>query len=111
MTTTTIFQFDFRPAFQLATAFRRQFSATSFRRPPTSFNSRSALPLRITARSLSAIGSKIRTNSRGDAYKVSNKPSICTADELHYVSVNGSDWRLALWRYLPSLQVHYYDPP
>ncbi|KAL4586650.1 hypothetical protein LXL04_011291 [Taraxacum kok-saghyz] len=31
--------------------------------------------------------------------KVSNKPPICTADELHYVSVNNSDWRLALWRY------------
>lgn len=31
-----------------------------------------------------------------------NKPSICTADELHYVSVHNSDWRLALWRYKPS---------
>ncbi|XXG45358.1 hypothetical protein AAC387_Pa02g0463 [Persea americana] len=28
-------------------------------------------------------------------------PSICTADELHYVPVPGTDWRLALWRYLP----------
>ncbi|XP_023643197.1 uncharacterized protein LOC17895420 [Capsella rubella] len=27
---------------------------------------------------------------------------ICTADELHYVTVPNSDWRLALWRYLPS---------
>ncbi|XP_023746316.1 uncharacterized protein LOC111894474 isoform X1 [Lactuca sativa] len=36
--------------------------------------------------------------------KVSNKPPICTADELHYVSVNNSDWRLALWRYHPSPQ-------
>ncbi|CAN8235004.1 unnamed protein product [Cochlearia groenlandica] len=27
---------------------------------------------------------------------------ICTADELHYVSVPNSDWRVALWRYLPS---------
>ncbi|KAK7269810.1 hypothetical protein RIF29_22557 [Crotalaria pallida] len=33
-----------------------------------------------------------------------NKPSVCTADELHYVSVNNSDWRLALWRYHPSPQ-------
>ncbi|CAK9136932.1 unnamed protein product [Ilex paraguariensis] len=31
--------------------------------------------------------------------KNANKPSICTADELHYVSVHNSDWRLALWRY------------
>ncbi|XP_031254154.1 uncharacterized protein LOC116112090 isoform X2 [Pistacia vera] len=30
------------------------------------------------------------------------KPKICTADELHYVPVSNSDWRLALWRYLPS---------
>ncbi|KAK6931545.1 hypothetical protein RJ641_003338 [Dillenia turbinata] len=34
--------------------------------------------------------------------KVVNKPSICTADELHYVKVPNSDWKLALWRYLPS---------
>ncbi|KAL9679819.1 hypothetical protein QQ045_017689 [Rhodiola kirilowii] len=33
--------------------------------------------------------------------KVLNKPSICTADELHYVSIANSDWRLALWRYTP----------
>ncbi|KAL8111053.1 hypothetical protein AgCh_026704 [Apium graveolens] len=31
-------------------------------------------------------------------------PEICTADELHYVSVRKSDWRLALWRYKPSPQ-------
>lgn len=30
------------------------------------------------------------------------KPEIFTADELHYVVVPRSDWRLALWRYLPS---------
>uniref|UniRef100_A0A0D9V4F0 AB hydrolase-1 domain-containing protein n=1 Tax=Leersia perrieri TaxID=77586 RepID=A0A0D9V4F0_9ORYZ len=29
------------------------------------------------------------------------KPSICTADELHYVPVPGTEWRLALWRYRP----------
>lgn len=33
---------------------------------------------------------------------VSDKPSICTADELHYVSLSNSDWKLALWRYNPS---------
>ncbi|CAJ2630651.1 unnamed protein product [Trifolium pratense] len=33
---------------------------------------------------------------------VHDKPSICTADELHYVSVSNSDWKLALWRYHPS---------
>ncbi|CAH2051003.1 unnamed protein product [Thlaspi arvense] len=30
-----------------------------------------------------------------------SKPPICTADELHYVTVHNSDWRLALWRYKP----------
>lgn len=33
--------------------------------------------------------------------KAKEKPSICTADELHYVSVPGTGWNLALWRYLP----------
>ncbi|XP_039691121.1 uncharacterized protein [Medicago truncatula] len=28
--------------------------------------------------------------------------SICTADELHHISIPNSDWKLALWRYLPS---------
>nr|XP_027189753.1 uncharacterized protein LOC101511016 isoform X2 [Cicer arietinum] len=35
---------------------------------------------------------------------VHDKPSICTADELHYVTVSNSDWKLALWRYFPSPQ-------
>ena len=26
------------------------------------------------------------------------KPAICTADELHYAPVPGTEWRLALWR-------------
>ncbi|KAJ7532397.1 hypothetical protein O6H91_13G002200 [Diphasiastrum complanatum] len=30
-----------------------------------------------------------------------SKPEICTADELHYVSLPGSSWQLALWRYIP----------
>ncbi|CAO1945616.1 unnamed protein product [Urochloa humidicola] len=29
------------------------------------------------------------------------KPEICTADELHYAPVPGTEWRLALWRYHP----------
>ncbi|XP_022878481.1 uncharacterized protein LOC111396311 isoform X3 [Olea europaea var. sylvestris] len=39
-----------------------------------------------------------------DVEKLPNKPPICTADEIHYVSVNNSGWRLALWRYNPSPQ-------
>ncbi|XP_022152293.1 uncharacterized protein LOC111020046 [Momordica charantia] len=48
---------------------------------------------------------KLRAFSTAAAnVKVSEKPSICTADELHYVSVPNSDWRLALWRYHSSPQ-------
>lgn len=33
------------------------------------------------------------------------KPDMCTADELHYVPLPGTAWRLALWRYLPAKDV------
>ncbi|CAK9867454.1 unnamed protein product [Sphagnum jensenii] len=39
---------------------------------------------------------------RDDDATKPDKPEMCTADELHYVSVPGTDWRLALWRYLPA---------
>jgi len=35
--------------------------------------------------------------------------SICTADELHRVVVSNSDWKLALWRYLPSVEVPLFS--
>ncbi|XP_024030351.1 uncharacterized protein LOC21396449 isoform X2 [Morus notabilis] len=37
--------------------------------------------------------------------------SICTADELHFVALPNSDWRLALWRYLPSPKVQRRNHP
>lgn len=37
--------------------------------------------------------------------KNDNHRSVCTADELHYVTVSDSDWKLALWRYLPHPKV------
>ncbi|KAL4363974.1 hypothetical protein GQ457_04G012110 [Hibiscus cannabinus] len=40
-----------------------------------------------------------------------NKASICTADELHYVQVEKSEWRVALWRYLPSPQAPSRNHP
>lgn len=43
--------------------------------------------------------------------KVLNKPPICTADELHYVSLNTCHWRLALWRYLPPPQAPRRNHP
>ncbi|CAN8293376.1 unnamed protein product [Cochlearia groenlandica] len=43
--------------------------------------------------------------------KLPTKPPLCTADELHYVSVPNSDWRLSLWRYLPSPQAPTRNHP
>lgn len=39
------------------------------------------------------------------------KPEICTADELHYVPVPGTDWKIALWRYLPSTEAPKRNHP
>ncbi|PSS19079.1 N-formylmaleamate deformylase, partial [Actinidia chinensis var. chinensis] len=59
-------------------------------------------PPRLTAEA------KVRAFSTGETEiegsTASKKPSVCTADELHYVSVSNSDWRLALWRYTPPPQ-------
>ncbi|KAH7856987.1 hypothetical protein Vadar_007669 [Vaccinium darrowii] len=44
-------------------------------------------------------------NAAAASITTPDKPSICTADELHYVSVPNSDWRLALWRYKPPPEV------
>ncbi|PIA63740.1 hypothetical protein AQUCO_00201230v1 [Aquilegia coerulea] len=43
--------------------------------------------------------------------KTSDKPLICTADELHYVPVPNTDWRLALWRYIPPPQAPRRNHP
>lgn len=45
------------------------------------------------------------TNGVAAEKRKDKRLSVCTADELHYVSVPNSDWILALWRYLPSPQV------
>lgn len=44
---------------------------------------------------------------KSDFEKQPEKPEMCTADELHYVPVPGTDWRLALWRYLPPKGVRF----
>lgn len=44
-------------------------------------------------------------------FKSNDKPSICTADELHYVSVPSSAWRLAVWRYIPPPQAPTRNHP
>lgn len=47
---------------------------------------------------------KVRPRAVYGVASEKKKSPICTADELHYVSVPNSDWTLALWRYLPSPQ-------
>ncbi|KAK9750424.1 hypothetical protein RND81_02G196000 [Saponaria officinalis] len=84
---TITIQADMRCALRLA--------STTFR---TQFRYRVGPPIRVAVRAYS--------NSNDVVQKVSNKPSICTADELHYVHVPSSDWRLALWRYLPNPQAN-----
>lgn len=51
-----------------------------------------------------SVQKELESVAEGDLDRI-GKPEICTADELHYVAVPKSDWRLALWRYLPSKSV------
>ncbi|KAK7380063.1 hypothetical protein VNO78_32432 [Psophocarpus tetragonolobus] len=48
----------------------------------------------------------VRMEKKGD-----KRRSICTADELHRVSVSNSDWKLALWRYRPSPEAPLRNHP
>lgn len=73
-------------------------------------HNRFLFPRATAFRRLTLESAKVRAFSNNetqpaDIEKLPNKPPICTADELHYVTVNNSDWRLALWRYTPSPQV------
>ncbi|KAL0699506.1 hypothetical protein Bca4012_055628 [Brassica carinata] len=52
-----------------------------------------------------------RPRAFSSSVKLPTKPPLCTADELHYVSVPNSDWRLALWRYFPPPQAPKRNHP
>lgn len=60
--------------------------------------------VRVRVVSLKALYTDGGVTEKKTGNVVTRKPKnkICTADELHYVAVPNSDWRLALWRYLPS---------
>ncbi|KAK9051083.1 hypothetical protein SSX86_027709 [Deinandra increscens subsp. villosa] len=75
-------------------------SYTALRRLPPLSSIRLTSFVTVRAFSTDETATDIEINGE----KVSNKPSICTADELHYVFVKNSDWKLALWRYHPSPQ-------
>ncbi|XP_059455099.1 uncharacterized protein LOC132185328 [Corylus avellana] len=64
------------------------------------------LPVRPRAVYGIALEEKTKKKKKND-----KKPAICTADELHHVSVPNSDWTLALWRYLPSPQAQPRNHP
>ncbi|XP_058184697.1 uncharacterized protein LOC131302097 isoform X2 [Rhododendron vialii] len=97
-------QSDIRSALQIA-------STLGCLKPNHRFVSRRVAAFRPPPRLAVAAGAKVRAFSTNDTEtegpaveKVSHKPPVCTADELHYVSVPNSDWRLALWRYTPPPQ-------
>ncbi|XP_059308748.1 uncharacterized protein LOC132059927 [Lycium ferocissimum] len=105
-------QSDIRSAIQIAAVFRHH-NHQYHRRllPPAVISYRNSPNCCFTVTS----SLKIRGFSTNDGatavQKVSNKPSLCTADELHYVSVNNSDWKLALWRYIPPPQAPKRNHP
>ncbi|BBG94499.1 Uncharacterised conserved alpha/beta hydrolase protein [Prunus dulcis] len=99
----------------------RRFTATSSSSSPTTSSpslstirsltphlmaSRASAARRVLSLSTSCWTTSFRlrafsTGAGEAAVRLPEKPSICTADELHYVSVPNSDWKLALWRYRP----------
>ncbi|XP_047330640.1 uncharacterized protein LOC124934190 isoform X2 [Impatiens glandulifera] len=105
---------DLRSAIQIASTFgrftfnrhQRLLLLLPSRHPSIWSPIKSTLP---TARSISIAGNENGTSTSDQ--KVSNKPPVCTADELHFVSLSNSDWRLALWRYIPPPQAPLRNRP
>lgn len=115
-------QSDIRSAIQIAAFFRRhnhQYHHLTNHRlllPPAVISYRNSPNCCFTVSS--ALKLRAFATNDGDSavqsttfQKVSNKPLLCTADELHYVSVNNSDWKLALWRYIPPPQAPKRNHP
>ncbi|XP_043700021.1 uncharacterized protein LOC122650691 isoform X2 [Telopea speciosissima] len=112
----SIIQSDLRSALHLAATFcylhpipqrtrsdnRIATSGPAAREESPGLRLRSSLRRKVSVR---AFSSPFSSSVVGDAMTVEKntnpKPSVCTADELHYVPVANGDWRLALWRYNP----------
>ncbi|KAK7815094.1 hypothetical protein CFP56_002025 [Quercus suber] len=93
----TTIQSDIRSALHVATSTILSRGGGTFRAVAVC-----SFPIRRTKSSL-----RLRaffSSSSSSVLKSQEKPPICTADELHYVPVSNSDWKLALWRYRPSPQ-------
>lgn len=94
-----VFQLDIRPATRIAgvaALYHLKNSAPSDPRP-------NILRIGSSARNITRPGNGLAVTK--NAEKNNKKPDACTADELHYVTVSNSEWKLALWRYLPSPKV------
>uniref|UniRef100_A0A7N0U1H7 AB hydrolase-1 domain-containing protein n=1 Tax=Kalanchoe fedtschenkoi TaxID=63787 RepID=A0A7N0U1H7_KALFE len=95
-----VIQTDIRSAIHAASAFRTLGPDLLARRLSARFATTSRSWPAVRAFNTGGAGG----NEAAAVQKVSTKPSVCTADELHYVSLANSDWRLALWRYTPPPQ-------
>ncbi|KAL6615837.1 hypothetical protein ACP70R_038107 [Stipagrostis hirtigluma subsp. patula] len=74
----------------------RAFASSRASPPPPPPPPSSPSPSRAGVASAAATAAAAAACEEGAA-----KPAICTADELHYAPVPGTEWRLALWRYRP----------
>ncbi|XP_035842752.1 uncharacterized protein LOC110920768 isoform X2 [Helianthus annuus] len=90
-------QSDLRSAIQIA--------ATYCYFNPNRYDSPSPRPVSVRT------PSRLKPLHAAAVERVAEKPPICTADELHYVSIHNSDWRLALWRYKPPPQAPSRNHP
>ncbi|KAJ9163311.1 hypothetical protein P3X46_022992 [Hevea brasiliensis] len=99
VTSTSTIQSDFRSALHIANFFISP-RASRTRRPFTNRLFLSSSKTKATSFPFRAFS----TDSTDPVLpvKLREKPPVCTADEIHYVSVADSHWRLALWRYRPS---------
>nr|POE92054.1 hypothetical protein CFP56_27703 [Quercus suber] len=94
----TTIQSDIRSALHVATSTILSRGGGTFRAVAVC-----SFPIRRTKSSL-RLRAFFSSSSSSSVLKSQEKPPICTADELHYVPVSNSDWKLALWRYRPSPQ-------
>lgn len=68
-------------------------------------------PLHEDRQQQRASGSTVLRETLEDIESSPAKPEVCTADELHYVSIPGTHWKLAVWRYLPHPQAPVRNHP
>nr|GMD21160.1 uncharacterized protein LOC109160950 isoform X2 [Ipomoea batatas] len=114
---------DVRSAIQIASALSRRGGgqpqqrrllgpiSVAFGSPCRGSSAATAERMRVGVRAFSTDNAGIDEVESVEAKKLPSKPSVCTADELHYVSANNSDWRLALWRYIPPPQAPKRNHP